>query len=158
PGDTTKPVSITFNGDTTVELDETFFVNLSNVSTTATIADSQGQRTITNDDVAPSADLSITKTTSSVVVAPGNNITYTITAKNNGPTAAANTVVTDTVPPNTTFQSITPPAGWVCITPVTGGTGDITCNRPSFLVTTQVFPLVLKRSEEHTSELQSPCN
>ncbi len=144
PGDTTKSIAVTINGDTSVEPDETFIVNLSSVSATATISDSQGQGTIKNDDVAPSADLSISKTTPSVVVVPGNNITYTITATNNGPTSAANTAVADTVPPNTTFQSITPPAGWTCITPVAGGTGPINCSRGSFPVGSQNFVLTIK--------------
>ena len=38
------------NGDTKVEGDETFFVNLSNPSSNAVIGDAQGQGTITNDD------------------------------------------------------------------------------------------------------------
>jgi hypothetical protein len=49
PGETTKPVSVTVNGDTTVEPDETFTVNLSG-ATNANIGDSQGVGTITNDD------------------------------------------------------------------------------------------------------------
>ena len=49
PGDTTKIVSITINGDTTNEPDETFVVNLSNPVNT-TIGDSQGVGTIINDD------------------------------------------------------------------------------------------------------------
>ena len=42
---------VTVNGDTTVEPNETFFVNVTNV-TGATVTDGQGQGTITNDDVA----------------------------------------------------------------------------------------------------------
>jgi uncharacterized protein (TIGR03437 family) len=52
PGDTSKPVSVTINGDTLVEPDETFFVNLTNASANAIISDNQGQGTITNDDAA----------------------------------------------------------------------------------------------------------
>jgi hypothetical protein len=48
-GETTKPVSVTVKGDTTVEPDETFTVNLSG-ATNANIGDSQGVGTITNDD------------------------------------------------------------------------------------------------------------
>ncbi len=48
-GDTTRTVSVTINGDTLVEADETFFVNLTNASN-ATIADNQGVGTILNDD------------------------------------------------------------------------------------------------------------
>jgi ribosomal protein L35AE/L33A len=53
PGDPlTKTVSVTVNGDTLVEPDETFSVNLSNASANAIITDSQGVGTITNDDAA----------------------------------------------------------------------------------------------------------
>jgi hypothetical protein len=51
PGETTKPVTVTIKGDTLVEPDETFFVNLSG-ATNAIILDGQGQGTITNDDTA----------------------------------------------------------------------------------------------------------
>jgi serralysin len=49
--ETSKTISVVINGDTTVEPNETFFVNLSN-AVGATIADNQGLGTITNDDVA----------------------------------------------------------------------------------------------------------
>ncbi|WP_305791096.1 Calx-beta domain-containing protein, partial [Dolichospermum sp. UHCC 0352] len=48
--ETTKTITILILGDTSVEGNETFFVNLSN-ATNATIADTQGQGTINNDDV-----------------------------------------------------------------------------------------------------------
>jgi hypothetical protein len=50
PGNTVKTVTVLVNGDTTVEGNETFFVNLSAPSG-ATISDNQGQATITNDDI-----------------------------------------------------------------------------------------------------------
>jgi len=51
PAGSTGPQTITVavNGDTDIELDETFFVNLTSASN-ATIADSQGMGTILNDD------------------------------------------------------------------------------------------------------------
>jgi len=49
PGDTSKTVSVTINGDIGFEPDETLFVNLSNPAN-ATISDNQGQGTIQNDD------------------------------------------------------------------------------------------------------------
>jgi hypothetical protein len=52
PGETSKTVSVTVNGDTLVEADETFFVNLTNQSANAIISDNQGQGTILNDDAA----------------------------------------------------------------------------------------------------------
>jgi hypothetical protein len=51
-GQMTKAVSITISGDTVVEPNETFVVNLS-AAAGATIADAQAQGTITDDDVAP---------------------------------------------------------------------------------------------------------
>ena len=56
PGETTKTVTVAVNGDTTAEANETFFVNLSAPSG-ATLADSQGQGTITNDDGRGGPDL-----------------------------------------------------------------------------------------------------
>ncbi len=61
-------VDVTVNGDTAVESNETFFVNLSGASG-ATIADGQGQGTITNDDTAPVGSLTI----GDVSVAEGNS-------------------------------------------------------------------------------------
>lgn len=49
PGDTTKTIAITINGDTINGEDETFLVNLSN-PVNATISDNQGVGTIENDD------------------------------------------------------------------------------------------------------------
>ena len=43
-GDLTKTISVTINGDTTVEPNETFFVNLSNATNGGTIVKSQGTR------------------------------------------------------------------------------------------------------------------
>ncbi len=50
-GSSTYQFTVAVNGDTTVEPDETFFVNVTNVSG-ATVNDSQGLGTIVNDDVA----------------------------------------------------------------------------------------------------------
>jgi predicted extracellular nuclease len=49
-GNTSATFNVTVNGDTTPEPNETFFVNVTNV-TGATVTDGQGQGTITNDDV-----------------------------------------------------------------------------------------------------------
>jgi hypothetical protein len=49
PGVTTQPVTVNVGGDTTDEVDETFFVNLSSPSN-ATVGDPQAQGTIQNDD------------------------------------------------------------------------------------------------------------
>jgi fibronectin type 3 domain-containing protein len=57
-GQTTGTVSVEVNGDTTVEPNESFVVNLSN-PTNAVLADNQGQATILTDDVPPGLTLSI---------------------------------------------------------------------------------------------------
>jgi predicted extracellular nuclease len=49
-GNSTFTFDVSVNGDTTEEVDETFFVNVSNV-TGATLSDGQGQGTIVNDEV-----------------------------------------------------------------------------------------------------------
>ena len=43
---------MTVNGDTTLETDETFTVDLSNPTNAVTISDAQGEGTIENDDAA----------------------------------------------------------------------------------------------------------
>ena len=51
-GQSSYTFDVTVNGDTLVEPRETFFVNISNVSPTASINDGQGQGAIQNDDAA----------------------------------------------------------------------------------------------------------
>ncbi|HEV7398512.1 MAG TPA: Calx-beta domain-containing protein [Pyrinomonadaceae bacterium] len=52
-------------------------------------------------------------------VAPGSNITYTITLTNNGPSTAENMIVTDNLPTGTVFVSCSANGGGVC-----GGSGN----------------------------------
>ncbi|WP_272481236.1 Calx-beta domain-containing protein, partial [Microcystis aeruginosa] len=72
---------VAVNGDTKVESNETFFVNLSNLQTNGrnvTITDNQGQGTITNDDVIlPSITLAVSP--SSVTEDGTTNLVYTFT-------------------------------------------------------------------------------
>ena len=49
PGVTTQPITVNVNGDTAVEANETFFVNLPG-AVNATIAVASGTGTIVNDD------------------------------------------------------------------------------------------------------------
>lgn len=57
PGETTKTVAVTINGDTDVESNERLLLELSSPSN-ATIADFQGQGTINNDDATPFVSIS----------------------------------------------------------------------------------------------------
>lgn len=56
PGQTSKAINVTVNGDVKLENDEAFFVNLSHVNN-ATPGKSQGQVTIANDDTAAPASV-----------------------------------------------------------------------------------------------------
>jgi len=79
PGEKTKTVSITINGDTTAEANETLNVNLSS-PTNATLAKASGVGTIGNDDGVTVPTLSI----NDVSVTEGNSgtkvMTFTVTA------------------------------------------------------------------------------
>jgi len=50
-GVNTKTISVTINGDTTVEQAETFFVNLTNITNGGTLTDAQGIGTILNNEI-----------------------------------------------------------------------------------------------------------
>ncbi|MEF9977934.1 MAG: Calx-beta domain-containing protein [Thermomonas sp.] len=50
-GGTSTTISVLVNGDTDLEINETFLVTLSNPSANATISDASGTGTITNDDI-----------------------------------------------------------------------------------------------------------
>jgi len=78
PGASTQTISVTVNGDTTVEADETFVVNLSS-PTNATISDGQGVGTIVNDDAAPPPTVTVSSATT---VNPGDVVTLSVA---NGP-------------------------------------------------------------------------
>jgi large repetitive protein len=69
PGETTRGVDVTVNGDLFDEIDETYVVNLSG-AVNGTIGDAQGVGTITNDDAQPSLsvnDVTVTEGSSGTV-------------------------------------------------------------------------------------------
>jgi uncharacterized repeat protein (TIGR01451 family) len=67
------------------------------------------------------ADLAITKAAGAGPFTAGGNVNFTITVTNNGPAAATNVSVVDTLPAGSTFVSATPSQG-SC-----SGTGPVTC-------------------------------
>jgi uncharacterized repeat protein (TIGR01451 family) len=81
---------------------------------------------------AGSGDVAITISNSPNPVSPAENYTYTVVATNNGPAAATTNSVSIPLPAGTNFQSLTPPAGWACVTPAIGAGGTITCTIASF--------------------------
>lgn len=68
-------------------------------------------------------DLSLTKSDSPDPVAPGGQLTYTISVSNAGPDAATNTTVSDDLPKDLTFGSATASSG-TCAEKA----GKVTCN------------------------------
>ena len=94
--------------------------NTATVSSTATDPTPGNNSSTANTTVTASADVVVVKTGPGSVIV-GNNITYTITASNNGPSAAQNVTVTDTLPAGVTFVSATPSQGGCA------GTTTVTC-------------------------------
>ncbi len=87
-----------------------------------------GNNTTTTTTTVSGADLGMTQIVSAPAVAPGAQITYSETVTNYGPDAATNAVLYQETPANTTFSSMTAPAGWACGTqPASGGTGQVIC-------------------------------
>jgi uncharacterized repeat protein (TIGR01451 family) len=84
---------------------------------------------VVTDPINPSADLSAVKFSGSSTVSAGSNNTFFISVYNNGPDAAANAKLSDPLPANTTFYSITQPSGpsFTCTTPNIGSAGTVNC-------------------------------
>jgi uncharacterized repeat protein (TIGR01451 family) len=79
------------------------------------------------------ADLGITKVTSNPTpTAGGAAFSYTLTVTNNGPSNAADVVVTDPMPPGVLFQNVTVVgAGFSCTTPAVATNGVVSCSNAS---------------------------
>ncbi len=90
-----------------------------------------------------SADVSVTKVDTPDPVTAGNNLTYTITVTNAGPSNATTAALSDTLPAGTTFVSLAAPGGWSCTTPAVGGTGTVSCSNASMTPGSAVFTLTV---------------
>jgi uncharacterized repeat protein (TIGR01451 family) len=128
PGTATFTYTVTVNAGTPAGT----AINSTATVTSATTDPNLANNSATATDVvaaAGQADLSMANTPSVSTAAAGTNVTYTQVITNLGPaaTTAATATLTETVPANMNFQSITHPAGWTCTTPAVGGTGTITC-------------------------------
>jgi hypothetical protein len=121
PSVTSQPITVPIQGDTLDEPDETFFVNLSG-AVNATITDSQGLGTITDDDATPSLsinDVSVTEGdtgtvnavfTVSLSASSGQTVTVNFATANNTATAPADYTATSgtlTFAPGVTSQPVT---------------------------------------------------
>ncbi len=102
------------------------------VTNTATIGGG-GEANLANDtatdtaQVISTADLSVGVAASPNPVAAGSNVTYTFSVNDLGPSAADNATLSFPIPANSTFASLTPPAGWSCSSPGVGLTGTVVC-------------------------------
>ena len=98
-GSSTYSFTVLVNGDLTPETNETFFVNVTNV-TGATVTDGQGQGTIVNDDAAPNL------TINDVSLNEGNagTTTFTFTVSLSAPAPAGGTTFDIATANNTATQ------------------------------------------------------
>jgi uncharacterized repeat protein (TIGR01451 family) len=122
------PVTLKVNA-TTVSLGGTTNLTVyGTVATTYTDPVAGNNNASASTPVAALADLAWTTSTATPgEQTAGSNITYSLILTNNGPSDSQNVTVTDTLPANTTFVSMTTPAGWACADPAVGSAGTITC-------------------------------
>ena len=74
--------------------------------------------------VAPSADVAIVKTGAPNPVTAGNTLTYTLEVVNHGPSDAQDVTVSDPLPAQVTYQSLTSTAGTTC----SEASGTVSCD------------------------------
>jgi uncharacterized repeat protein (TIGR01451 family)/CSLREA domain-containing protein len=101
------------------------------------------------------SDLAVSITDAPDPVTVGTNLTYTINLINNGPHPASNAWLTDDIPNDTTFVSLTQNTGpaFACTTPGVGETGAVACSRASFASGGSAsFSLVVKVNSAATPE------
>jgi hypothetical protein len=137
----TRSFAVTINGDTSVEPDETFFVNLSNADG-AVIGDAQGVGTITNDDTGTSCGFSINPTSRNFSAGGGSGSVVVTT------TAGCNWTATSNAPWITISGTTVIPTGGtvnysVAANPGGGRSGTMTIAGHSFSVQQDgVLPMV----------------
>lgn len=111
PGKTNSTFSVNVKGDTIIESDETFFVNLAN-PVNATITRGQGTGTILDDDQPEEPPvLAIVKTPDQALVLPETEVWFTIRVENLGGTAALYVGVQDFLPDGMEYRNVSTPAG-----------------------------------------------
>jgi uncharacterized repeat protein (TIGR01451 family) len=92
--------------------------------------DTSNNTSVETTTVADMADLTVTKGHAGPVRV-NEDVTYTVTVSNAGPSGAANVVLTDMVPTGMTYRSISAPPGWNVTEPPVGGTGTLTATTPT---------------------------
>jgi len=107
----------------------TSFTNTATVSTTTFDPTSENDSsTTTTWTPSNNADVAVTKTGPSEAL-PNAYVAYTITVQNNGPAAAANVALIDTLPAGMTFVSLSQSGpAFNCTTPSIGAGGTVNCS------------------------------
>jgi uncharacterized repeat protein (TIGR01451 family) len=104
--------------------------------------------------VQPSTDFSAMLSAAPDPVTAGSNVTWTMTATNNGPSTASDATVDLPLPAETTFVSLSVPVGWSCTTPSVGSNGTVSCSltgsNPSAAATFTVVSHVLSSTPAGT--------
>ena len=120
----------------TCEIDPGATGTLSNtVTVSGTVPDSNGTNNSATDNdtnLAPTANLSVTKTDGVVAAVPGNQVVYTIEVSNNGPSDDPSVTVTDTFPADLS-------CGWTSVA-AGGATGNTNNGGPANLNDTLNLP------------------
>ena len=118
------------------------------IAKTTTFTPGQVPESGTSITVVPVAFLYTEKTPDNTTPLAGDTVTYSVVVGNLGPDPAQDVQMTDQLPPELLFLSISDVAGWTCTTPSPQTSGLITCTTQSvaanesvtFLVATQVAP------------------
>ncbi|MFL5842262.1 MAG: Ig-like domain repeat protein [Thermoleophilaceae bacterium] len=118
----TRPVNVSVCGDTAVEPDESFFVDLSNATGGATITKSRGTGTIRNDDVALTRPTSTTVSCGTSTVGISSNCTATVSDTGSGIKTTPTGTVSWSSSPAGTFASTQ------CMLSPTATVGVATCS------------------------------
>lgn len=77
------------------------------------------------------ADLEAGLSVQPATASPGGLLTYTATVTNAGPDPASSPRIFMGVPEGTTFESVSAPAGWMCVKPSPSGSTSVSCTGPS---------------------------
>jgi uncharacterized repeat protein (TIGR01451 family) len=110
----TAAAGVTFTNGAVVTSSTPDTNNANNTATASTTVSSSAQ-----------ADVAVTKSDSPDPVTVGNDLTYTMTVTNNGPSTANDIVLSDSLPTGTTFVSCVSTVG-VCSGPPVGSSGVAT--------------------------------
>lgn len=98
------------------------------VSSVTLDADAGDNAAVASTAVVASADLSLAVTDTPDPVVAGDNLAYSASVTNAGPSAAGDVTLSLPLDADTTFVSATASAGGVCTTPAVGATGPVDCS------------------------------